>query len=103
MMNIEKEPIGLTNFTDRVPPPANAFCDAVEYDDVCGHPLDRIAYATQILRAGNGWLSEYVDEARRIGLSWDQIGRALGMTRQAAHQKYGGTDLHAAVDRALNG
>ena len=29
-----------------------------------------------------------VKTARRRGWSWDQIGDALGMSRQAAHKKY---------------
>ncbi|WP_016906621.1 hypothetical protein [Streptomyces xiaopingdaonensis] len=31
-----------------------------------------------------------VANARRAGWSWDEIGRALGVSRQAAHKKHGG-------------
>jgi hypothetical protein len=31
-----------------------------------------------------------VAQARRCGWSWDQIGDALGVSRQAAHKKHGG-------------
>ncbi|MGZ4590492.1 MAG: hypothetical protein ACXV4A_14295 [Actinomycetes bacterium] len=31
-----------------------------------------------------------VAAARRRGWSWDQIGDALGVSRQAAHKKHGG-------------
>ncbi len=30
-----------------------------------------------------------VGEARKQGASWAQIGAALGITRQAAHERYG--------------
>jgi hypothetical protein len=34
-------------------------------------------------------VDHYVQRARREGLSWDQIGHELGVTRQAAHQRFG--------------
>src|SRR6478609_11342483 len=34
-------------------------------------------------------LSEAVTSARAAGASWDAIGRVLGMSRQAAHQRFG--------------
>jgi hypothetical protein len=30
-----------------------------------------------------------VDSARRHGWSWEEIGRALGVSRQAVHKKHG--------------
>ena len=36
-------------------------------------------------------LSEAVTSARAAGASWDAIGRVLGMSRQAAHQRFGRT------------
>jgi hypothetical protein len=30
-----------------------------------------------------------VDNARRQGWSWEEIGRALGVSRQAVHKKHG--------------
>ncbi len=31
-----------------------------------------------------------VDSARQAGWSWEQIGKALGVSKQAAHKKHGG-------------
>ena len=31
-------------------------------------------------------------DARMAGLSWETIGRALGITKQGAHQRYTGDD-----------
>lgn len=36
----------------------------------------------------------HVAEARRAGWSWEQIGDALGVTRQSAHAKYGKEERH---------
>jgi hypothetical protein len=36
-------------------------------------------------------LGEAVTSARAAGASWDAIGRVLGMSRQAAHQRFGRT------------
>lgn len=36
----------------------------------------------------------HVAAARRAGWSWEQIGEALGVTRQSIHAKYGKQDRH---------
>ncbi len=33
-----------------------------------------------------------VDAARRLGWSWEQIGDALGVSRQAVHKKHGSVE-----------
>jgi hypothetical protein len=35
----------------------------------------------------------HVEAARRAGWSWEQIGDALGVTRQSVHAKYGKKDV----------
>lgn len=46
---------------------------------------DRQTHIDELLR----FQVDGVTRARKSGLSWLQIGRALGVTRQAAQQKYG--------------
>lgn len=70
---------------DTVPPPANVVCDAVE---LLPDSLNRATYTAQIAGAANAWLDEYVHDARMDGHSWDAIGCALGMTRQAAWERF---------------
>ncbi|MBM7505485.1 helix-turn-helix domain-containing protein [Agromyces aurantiacus] len=36
----------------------------------------------------------HVAAARRAGWSWEQIGEALGVTRQSVHAKHGKQDRH---------
>jgi hypothetical protein len=36
--------------------------------------------------------ADWVQKARDAGASWQQIGDALGVTRQAAQQRYGRND-----------
>ncbi|HJR24839.1 MAG TPA: Clp protease N-terminal domain-containing protein [Acidimicrobiales bacterium] len=56
-------------------------------------------------------LGHFVDQARRAGCSWSQIGDALGVSKQAAQQKHTGRSLpmdrltdrtRLAIDRASN-
>lgn len=40
-------------------------------------------------------IDEAVTRARQAGRSWSSIGDALGITRQAAHQRYAAQQRHA--------
>jgi hypothetical protein len=31
----------------------------------------------------------HIEQARRLGWSWEEIGAALGVSKQAVHKKYG--------------
>jgi hypothetical protein len=47
-------------------------------------------YAAHIaLRAAQRALDDAVEHAGSLGLSWTAIGRSLGITRQAAQQRFG--------------
>ena len=51
--------------------------------------LRRIAAATDALHADEARLRESVETARAGGRSWNQIAVALGVSRQAARQRFG--------------
>src|SRR5690554_2630789 len=54
-------------------------------------------------------LGHFVDQARRAGASWSQIGEALGVSKQAVQQKHSSSEsiarrlLTAVRDRASDG
>lgn len=51
--------------------------------------LDRIDLATSIIEQAELWRDELVKTARSIGESWTLIGQNTGMTKQAAHKRWG--------------
>ena len=51
-------------------------------------PLTAVTDAGQLAPAAAGALRRAVDEARAAGHSWAEIGAALGITRQAAFQRF---------------
>jgi hypothetical protein len=66
---------------------------SIEADASVG-PLDRVTAAAtikdQIESIGDELLDHFVKAARDDGCSWNQIGEALGVTRQAAQQRHSG-------------
>ena len=82
----------MTSFDD-VPPPANVVCDAT---DELTSPLDRIEYLRSLRDAADAYLAEYVEAARKEGMAWQSIADALGVTRQAAHERYARPQIHPA-------
>jgi hypothetical protein len=57
-----------------------------------GAPVEQLAAASHLaeqLRArGDQLLDDYVDAARAAGVSWSEIGSALGSSKQAAQQRF---------------
>jgi hypothetical protein len=51
--------------------------------------LQRIAAVSEAVRADEARLRESVEIARGQGRSWNQIALALGVSRQAARQRFG--------------
>jgi hypothetical protein len=57
-----------------------------------GSPLDELADAvtvsTQLTEQADSLIGHFVDQARRSGASWSQIGASMGVTKQAAQQRF---------------
>lgn len=51
--------------------------------------LRAAAAATEARQESDQWIKWMTDEARSAGASWQQIGDALGVTRQAAQMRFG--------------
>lgn len=65
--------------------------DDLDPDGVETHSTDdlrRVAVASDAVRADEGRLREAVQSARAHGRSWNQISVALGVSRQAARQRF---------------
>jgi hypothetical protein len=54
-----------------------------------GDPAVRLRAVVALRRLAEQVEEEAVPAARVAGWSWDQIGDALGISRQAAHKKHG--------------
>jgi hypothetical protein len=83
-----------------------AYVEAIHPD---GGPLDRVSDAftasTTLNEEIDALLGHFVDQARRSGATWSQIGTAMGVTKQAAQKrfvpgKFG--DFSRFTDRARN-
>jgi hypothetical protein len=53
-------------------------------------PFREIVAASEAVGAAEEALRVAVDNARRSGLSWSTIGAALGISKQAAHERFAG-------------
>jgi len=53
--------------------------------------LEGVEVAADRIRAAEEQLAAAVATARRLGHSWSELGAALGVTRQAAQQRFGST------------
>ena len=57
-----------------------------------GGPLDNVsdafAVSTQLDEQADALIGYFVDQARRSGLSWSQIGGAMGVSKQAAQKRF---------------
>ena len=69
---------------------------AKRFEDYEPSPDDEVAVAEHVLRRAalararsERQMSDAVDAARRAGISWKRIGAELGITAQAAQQRYG--------------
>ncbi len=55
-------------------------------------PLDRVTGAVQLAEeldeVADSLIGHFVDQARRTGASWSDIGRSMGMSKQAAQKRF---------------
>jgi hypothetical protein len=71
-----------------------------------GSPLDRLteasALAARLGDLADHLVGHFVDEARAAGSSWAQVGGSIGVTRQAAQQRFvvGETSMESFTNRA---
>lgn len=65
----------------------------VEADAATAAPLAQLATATataaDLTRSGDDLIGHFVDRCRQAGHSWAEISDALGVSRQAAHKRFG--------------
>lgn len=70
------------------------YSDNADLDHATANDFKRLIRAAQIVsdEAGHS-LSRWVDAGRHAGLSWAEIGGVLGVSRQAAQQRFSPSDI----------
>lgn len=66
--------------------------DSVDQSDLREVPIEDLRAITSLVateREVESAIAKAVERAREDGYSWSQIGTALGVSKQAAQQKYG--------------
>jgi hypothetical protein len=53
-----------------------------------GHVADAFAVSAQLGEQSDALIGYFVDQARRSGASWSQIGTAMGVSKQAAQKRF---------------
>lgn len=65
-------------------------------------PLDRVTVAMQLAEeldeVADSLIGHFVDQARRAGAPWSEIGRSMGMSKQAAQKRFGRTQPATPLD-----
>jgi hypothetical protein len=64
---------------------------------------DVVATARRLHRVSEEVIERAVVRARVCGASWSEVGRALGVTRQGAQQRYGHVRWQVAIERTSTG
>src|SRR3954462_3307554 len=81
----------------------------VRLDDLIGaiaaqhdQPLDRLSgavlLADHLADVADSLIGHFVDQARRAGASWADIGRSMGVSKQAAQKRFVGKGDAPAMD-----
>src|ERR1700742_4295658 len=53
-----------------------------------GHLSDAVQVAEQLTDHADHLVGHFVDQARRAGASWTDIGRSMGVSKQAAQKRF---------------
>lgn len=61
---------------------------AAERPDVLGRLTSAVELSAQLGELGDHLIGHFVDEARRAGASWTDIGESIGVTKQAAQKRF---------------
>ncbi len=56
--------------------------------------------AEELSQTSDNLLGCFVDQARKAGRSWSDIGRALGVSKQAAHERFMSPNFSRFTNRA---
>src|SRR5215472_14787589 len=71
-------------------------------EKVHSHPLDQLTdamiAAEHLDDVADHLIGHFVDQARRSGASWTEIGRRMGVTKQAAQKRFVGKEPGPAID-----
>src|SRR6266851_3126751 len=74
------------------PVPLDTLITYVKAQRPGGSPLDNLSDAVtvsaQLSDQADSLIGHFVDQARRSGASWSQIGASMGVTKQAAQQRF---------------
>lgn len=61
---------------------------AQEHADVLGRLAAAVELSAQLDELGDHLIGHFVDEARRAGASWTEIGESIGVSKQAAQKRF---------------
>src|SRR3954471_4069762 len=69
------------------------------HDDALEQLSDAVLLADHIGEIADSLIGHFVDQARRQGASWTDIGRSMGVTKQAAQKRFVG---RTGADRPMD-
>jgi Clp amino terminal domain, pathogenicity island component len=87
---------------DKFPVPLDNLITYVKALHPDGGPLDNVGdamvVATQLDEQSDALIGHFVDQARRSGASWGQIGTSMGVSKQAAQKRFVSRDAGLAPE-----
>ncbi|MGH8924709.1 MAG: hypothetical protein ACRDWA_08775 [Acidimicrobiia bacterium] len=74
----------------------------IDTDALPADPIEALRELSRVDNELDGLRRDRVESARRAGISWEQIGEALGMSRQSAWEYYN-RDARQALEQTVAG